>query len=250
MTAPAIFDYSGQQVRTVVVDSEPWFVAADIAAVLGYSATAAMTRSMDDDEKGVRILHTPGGVQEMVVISEPGLFGAILRSQIPQARAFKRWVTHDVLPAIRRTGAYVVPQMSGPELLAHAVIEAQAMIAAKDERIAELAPKADLADAYLDADGGDRLAREAAKLLGMRERDLRRFLLDEGLLFLGHSKCGVPQYDFYSRHADHFVAREKVVEHSTGMCSHYTVRITPRGMDLIRRRLQGSGLVALRGGAA
>lgn len=100
------FDFQGRQVRTVLVDGELWFVGADVARVLGYSATAAMTRSIEDDERGVQTLHTPSGDQDMTVVNEPGLYSAILRSRVPQAKAFKRWVTHEVLPRIRRTGQY------------------------------------------------------------------------------------------------------------------------------------------------
>ncbi len=69
-----VFTYADQQVRTVLIDGEPWFVAADVARILGYSATEAMTRSMDDDEKGLQVLHTPGGDQRVTVVSEPGLY--------------------------------------------------------------------------------------------------------------------------------------------------------------------------------
>lgn len=87
------------------------------------------------------------------------------------------------------------------------------------------------------ADKATRLVREAAKLLGMREIDLRRFLLDEGFIFAKHAQCGDIMYDLYAEHAHHFIATETVVNHSWGTCSHYTLRITPRGIDLIRKRL-------------
>ena len=98
------FDFQGRQVRTVLVDGELWFVGADVARVLGYSATAAMTRSIEDDERGVQTLHTPSGDQDMTVVNEPGLYSAILRSRVPQAKAFKRGVTHEVLPRMRPSG--------------------------------------------------------------------------------------------------------------------------------------------------
>lgn len=113
---------------------------------------------------------------------------------------------------------------------------ARALVAA-GEQIAELAPKAELADTYLIADKATRLVREAAKLLNMREIDLRRFLIDEGFIFAKHAQCGDIMYDHYAEHAHHFIATETVVNHSWGTCSHYTLRITPRGIDLIRKRL-------------
>lgn len=111
---PQPFDFNGQQVRVVMIDSEPWFVATDAASVLGYSVASAMTRTLDDDEKGVHTLHTPGGDQEMTIISESGLYSAILRSRVEGAKAFKKWVTGTVLPAIRKTGSYGAPAL--PEL--------------------------------------------------------------------------------------------------------------------------------------
>lgn len=101
---PFIFDTL--PVRAVLRDGEPWFVAADLAAVLDYSETAAMTRHLDDDEKGLSTVQTLGGPQEMTIISESGLYAAILKSRKPEARQFRRWVTGEVLPSIRKTGGY------------------------------------------------------------------------------------------------------------------------------------------------
>lgn len=107
----APFDFHGHQVRVITgADGNPWWVAAEVAGVLGYSATAAMTRSLDDDEKGVQILHTPGGDQEMTLITESGLYAAVLKSRVAAAAEFRRWVTREVLPAIRRHGGYLTPE--------------------------------------------------------------------------------------------------------------------------------------------
>jgi DNA-damage-inducible protein D len=119
-------------------------------------------------------------------------------------------------------------------------------LVAAEEKVAELEPKADLADTFLTADGSTRLVREVAKLLSMRERDLWRFLLEERLLFAKHAACGAVMYDFYASYAHHFVAKETPVQHTFGTCSHYTIRVTARGVELIRKRLRAAGrLVAL-----
>lgn len=105
------FTYGDHQVRVVTgADGEPWFVAADIAKALGYSIAPAMVRSLADDEKGMQIVHTPGGDQKAAIISEAGLYSAVLRSKAPGAQAFKRWVTHEVLPTIRKRGGYLTPE--------------------------------------------------------------------------------------------------------------------------------------------
>ncbi|MCC7227373.1 MAG: Bro-N domain-containing protein [Burkholderiaceae bacterium] len=95
-----------QQVVRIHLDAagEPWFVATDICAAL--TITTEQTRRLDEDEKGLRTVQTPGGRQEMVCISESGLYSLILTSRKPEAKRFKRWVTHEVLPSIRKTGAY------------------------------------------------------------------------------------------------------------------------------------------------
>ncbi len=94
------------QLRTVVREGEPWFVAADVAVVLGIGRTDDAVARLDDDEKGADSIRTPGGEQTMTVINESGLFSLVLTSRKPQAKPFKRWVTHEVLPSISRTGGY------------------------------------------------------------------------------------------------------------------------------------------------
>lgn len=111
------FTYEGSSVRLVTDDNgEPWFVASDIAKILGYREAYDMTRRLDADEKGPRSVRTPGGTQEMTTINEAGLYAAILGSKVEGARPFKRWVTHEVLPSIRRHGGYIDPRASEHQL--------------------------------------------------------------------------------------------------------------------------------------
>lgn len=110
------FDYSGQTVRTIDLDGEPWFVAADVSAVLELGNPRSSLALLDDDEKGVHAVDTPGGVQRVTVINEPGLYSLIFRSRKAEAKAFKRWVTHEVLPSIRKTGGYISPTATADQL--------------------------------------------------------------------------------------------------------------------------------------
>lgn len=96
------FQFGKREVRTVIIDNEPWFVAKDVAGILGYSTTNRMTERLDDDEKGTRKLCTLGGDQEMTIINESGLYNAILGSNKSDAKKFKKWVTAEVLPSIRK----------------------------------------------------------------------------------------------------------------------------------------------------
>ncbi|MDM9601332.1 Bro-N domain-containing protein [Pseudomonas shirazica] len=100
------FNFGTQQIRTLLIEGEPWFVAGDISAALQYRDSFNMCRNLDDDEKGTQIVSTLGGAQEMLAINESGLYSAILRSRKSEAKRFKKWVTSEVLPAIRKTGRY------------------------------------------------------------------------------------------------------------------------------------------------
>ena len=231
------FLYGDTSVRTVVIDGEPFFVLADLCRVLDLSAVGRVAARLDEGVRRTHTLQTPGGAQQMTVVNEAGMYEVVIRSDKPEAAAFRRWITGTVLPELRRNGSFGSPALAGAELLAHAVIEAQAMLAAKDERIAELEPQAELAANYLTAQGGARLFREVAKPLGIRERDLRRFLIDEKMIFAKHAQCGDVMYDHYAQFAHHFQARETVVNHTWGSCSHYTLYLLPRGVELVRKRL-------------
>jgi prophage antirepressor-like protein len=98
------FSFEGENVRVVMRDEEPWFVAADVCEALTINTEA--TRRLDDDEKGLRSTQTPSGEQEMTIINESGLYSLILTSRKPEAKRFKKWVTNEVLPSIRKTGSY------------------------------------------------------------------------------------------------------------------------------------------------
>ena len=103
------FDFEGRPVRVVTdAQGEPWFVAADVCAALHLPETHKAVARLDDDEKARNSIPTPGGEQEMTVVNEPGLYSLVLGSRKPEAKRFKRWVTHEVLPAIRKTGRYAL----------------------------------------------------------------------------------------------------------------------------------------------
>lgn len=99
------------EIRAVEVGGEPWFVGKDVAAALGYTnPRKALGDHVDEEDKGVTKCYTPGGEQEMTIINESGVYSLIFSSKLPKAKEFKRWVTSEVLPSIRRTGGYLTPQ--------------------------------------------------------------------------------------------------------------------------------------------
>lgn len=151
--------------------------------------------------------------------------------------------------AVKTHEAEVAPavEMTDDELMLKALTVASRRVEALTARaeqaeaaVAEAAPKVELADAYLTSTPNGRLVREVAKTLGMKESHLRMFLIAEGLVYVRHTACGSNHYDFKAEYAPHFEARERVVEHNFGRCSHYTLTVTPRGVDLIRKRLQAA----------
>lgn len=111
------FNYEEQQVRTIEKNSEPWFVGKDVADILGYTNTAKAIRDhVDDDDKLTERIVLSGQNREAIIINESGLYSLILSSKLPTARAFKRWVTSEVLPAIRKTGEYATPKVQQKRL--------------------------------------------------------------------------------------------------------------------------------------
>lgn len=110
--------YKNSPVRIVEKGGEPWFVAKDVCDILALGNPRSSIALLDEDERGVHSMDTPSGKQEMGIISEAGLYSLILRSRKPEAKAFKRWVTHEVLPSIRKTGAYLSPGMSNEHVKA------------------------------------------------------------------------------------------------------------------------------------
>ena len=205
---------------------EPWFVAKDVCDALNLTHTAL--RTLDDDEKGRQILPTPGGRQPMTVVNEPGIYRIIMRSTKPEAKAFQRWVTHEVLPAIRRDGGYMVARDETPEeTMARALLIAQSTIERQTAQIAELKPKALFADAVAASDGTC-LIGELAKMLRQNGVDfgqnrLFEVLREQGFLGKSGSNRNVPTQR--AMEMGLFRIKETAITHSDG---HVTISRTPK----------------------
>ena len=165
-----LFAFEGNEVRTLKINDEPYFVGKDVAAILGYSRTAdAIKQHVDEEDKGVGKIQTPGGKQNLTIINESGLYSLILASKMPNAKRFKRWVTSEVLPAIRKHGAYMTDQKAFDVVhnkngLADLLQQAADQLKRKDIQIEEMKPKAMLADA-ITASETSILVGEMAKIL-------------------------------------------------------------------------------------
>ena len=146
-------------VRTVMVGNEPWFAGKDVAAALGYKNPQEAVRThIYDEDKGVSEILTPGGTQKLTVINESGLYSLILASKIPSARAFKKWVTSEILPTIRRHGAYIsdplMQKMADNPGLLEKIVETMMYEKKRadnlSEKLNEAQPKADYFDSFVN----------------------------------------------------------------------------------------------------
>lgn len=166
-----IFNFNGNNIRVIDKDGQPWWIAKDVCEILGLDA-ASGARGLDDDEKGLHNVQTHGGEQQMAVVNEPGLYSLVLRSRKPEAKAFKRWITHEVIPAIRKHGGYLTPQKVEEVLLnPDTIIRLATDLKAERERRLALeaenvknAPKVLFADSVA-ASHTDILIGDLAKLL-------------------------------------------------------------------------------------
>ena len=134
------------RVRTTVIDGEPWFVAVDVCHALDIGNPSDALNRLDDDERTLVSIEGASNGKPVNGVNEPGLYSLVLGSRKPEAKAFKRWITHEVIPAIRKTGGYHVPQ-SPAEQMAQGLLAAQKLLAEKDKRIEEMRPKEIFADA-------------------------------------------------------------------------------------------------------
>jgi len=227
------------QVRVLEQDGEPWFVGKDVANMLGYqNSRKALADHVDEEDKGVTKCDTLGGMQDTVIINESGLYSLILRSQLPEAKAFKRWITHEVIPSIRKTGGYIQGQetLSDEELLEKALLVAQRRIAERERQLEEktrqvelMQPKADYFDALVDANLLTNF-RDAAKELGVGQKELIDFCLESGFIYRTPTGKIRPRKEFTG---DMFVLKDF---HDGDRAGVQTL-ITPRGKESLRMYL-------------
>lgn len=238
-----VFNYNGNEVRTIQKDGEPWWVLKDVCEVLGLSSPHKVFDRLDEDEKGRNQIPTPGGEQEMTVVNESGLYNVILRSDKPEAKPFRKWVTSEVLPSIRKHGVYMTP-----ETLEQAILNPDMMIklctALKDEQDKNKAlqavnssltvdnqimkPKADYFDELVDRNLLTNF-RETAKQLQVKEKDFIRFLLEKKFIY--RDKRGKIQ-PYADKNNGLFEVKEFSNE-KTGFASTQTL-ITPKGRETFR----------------
>lgn len=224
------------KVRTLNLNGEPWFVAVDVCSVLDLSNPTIAVSRLDEDERAKFNLGRQG---DATIVNEPGLYTLVLGSRKPEAKAFKRWITHEVLPNIRKHGVYITDEKlklfaEHPELLDALMKSLYAAHAENLRHRAErqtLLPKADYYDAFMDADGCTNL-RTTAKELNVPERWFARFLQQTGFLY--RSPAGNLMPYTIPRNRGLFRVRDYV---RNGHSGAYTL-ITPMGKSLFRELLR------------
>ena len=214
----------------------PWFVAADVCECLEIDRT--QTRRLDEDEKGVYSIQTPGGEQDMSIVNEPGLYSLILGSRKPEAKAFKRWITHDVIPSIRKHGGYIAGQeaLTDMELMAKALLVSQKVIAEREARLSEAtvalqiaAPKAEYFDALVDRNLLTNF-RETAKQLHIKEREFVQFLLEKKFCYRDKRGKIMP----YAQHVEDGLFEIKECFNEKTQWSGTQTLVTPKGRETFR----------------
>lgn len=243
------------KVRIIQQNGEPWFIGKDVAEILGYSNTPKAIRDhVDDEDKLAERIVLSGQNREVAIINESGLYSLILSSKMPKAKEFKRWVTAEVLPAIRKTGGYIAgsEKMSDAELMAKAVLVAQATIKERDARIKELEsdtqrmkPKEIFADA-VSASDQTILIGDLAKLIKQNGHDIGQKRMFEWLRNNGYLiKRQGADYNSPTQRAMElglFRIKETAVTHSDGHVTvSKTVKVTGKGQAYFVNKLLTKG---------
>jgi prophage antirepressor-like protein len=173
-----VFNNSQFKVRTLLKDEEIWFVAKDVCEALGFKNRYTSIALLDDDEKVLHNMDTPGGSQNITIINESGLYSLILRSRKPEAKAFKKWITSEVLPSVRKHGAYMSPETLEKAMLSpDFIIELAGRLKEEQGKTKKLQPKADVYD-HAFANTLHSLQRVARTLEGVNTQKTKRDLLN------------------------------------------------------------------------
>lgn len=239
MNKVTIFKYEENKlVRTMNISGEPWFVLKDVCDVLGLSTPARVAERLDSDEVSqAHLIDSMGRSQEMTIISESGLYNVILRSDKPEAKPFRKWVTAVVLPSIRKNGGYIAGQeeLSPQELMAKALLVAQKTLTDRDARIKELTaqnqimqPKAEYFDELVARNLLTNF-RETAKELGIKEKDFIGWLLDHRYVYRDQKNKLMP---YAAKNNGLFEVKEGKGRHNDWTGTQ--TLITPKGRETFR----------------
>ena len=227
------------KIRVEEIEQIPWFVGKDIAEILGYAnPLKAIREHVDDEDKGMNETVTPGGRQQMVIINESGLYSLILSSKLPKAKEFKRWITNEVIPSIRKNGGYIANQenLSDDELMAKALLVAQNKINEKNKVIENMKPNYLIGKAVTGNSKSITIGNFANILIQNGRKDLGQNKLFEWFRqnwYLSNKKglnWNKPTYKATSQNL--FEVKEVTIEHNNGFkTTSFTPLITSKGQE-------------------
>lgn len=223
-------------IRTLTKDGEPWFVAVDVCKSLDIGNSRQALTRLDEDEKGVISTDTLGGEQQMSIVNEPGLYSLVLGSRKPEAKAFKRWITHEVIPQIRKTGAYLSPVIDSDMLfkMAEAMAAKEKQIKELEQQKALMSPKADFYDAVVESPDAVDMAVAAKTLnMGIGRNTMFKILRDEGILQYNN----IPYQEYVDR--GYFRCIESKFSMPDGS-THVNIKtvVHQKGLDFIRKTIR------------
>lgn len=240
MNALQTLTFDQQAVRMLDRHGEPWFVAKDLCDILELGDVSKAVSRLDIDEKGTNSIPTLGGEQQMLCVNESGLYSLVLGSRKPEAKAFKRWITHEVLPAIRRDGFYGTPPT--PVLPTDYLSALKALVAAEEikesqaQQLALDAPKVALYEVAMHAINAQPIG-VVAKELGLGQNRLFAWLRDEKILISHGAKRNLPHQEFLER--GYFRVRKYSITHKqSGIENKSQTLVTPKGLAWIHARWQ------------
>lgn len=239
------FDFKGESLRALTnMAGEPWFVLKDCMSILDLGNPTETVKMFDDDEfSTTEVIDSIGRRQQAYIISEPGLYRLVMRSRKPEAKEFQRWVTHEVLPSIRKHGAYMTQQtldkaLTSPDFL----IQLATKLKEEQEKVKELEPKAQALDDFTNVE--DRLLiRDAAKVLSnagtpIKGKQLREWMADHNWIFKSGGSWHPTAAHCAAGHLVMVMSKKHgVKDDGTEFAFPPTVRITRKGLALLHKRL-------------
>lgn len=239
------FDFKGESLRALTnMAGEPWFVLKDCMSILDLGNPTETVKMFDDDEfSTTEVIDSIGRRQQAYIISEPGLYRLVMRSRKPEAKEFQRWVTHEVLPSIRKHGAYMTQQtldkaLTSPDFL----IQLATKLKEEQEKVKKLEPKAQALDDFTNVED-KLLVRDAAKVLSnagtpIKEKQLREWMADHNWIFKSGGSWRATAEHCTAGHLVMVMSQKHgVKDDGTEFAFPPTVRITRKGLTLLHKRL-------------
>jgi len=226
------FEYNSRQVRTIVKDGEPWFVAKDVCDILEISNGRDAVSRLDEDEKNT-VAFTDGtpGNPNMTIISESGVYALVFTSRKEEAENFKRWVRKEVIPSIRKHGAYMTPETIEKVLLnPDTIIQLATALKEERQRRLMLEPKAMAFDTFMDGSNLQTM-NDVAKCLGIGRNKLFEFLRKEKIMRANNT----PYQEYIDR--GYFEVKEKPIQMGDSVINYAQTYVAARGVDYIRKLL-------------